>query len=154
MRKALLFVSATASFLVVVALVAAAATQGVSEPTRIHVVEHATTDTVVDTDGDGSDSTGDLLTFHNAVFGPRDEHRVGRDQGECTRISPARGTWQCRWTTFLGTGSISVEGPFFDARDSVFAITGGTGHFSNVRGQMLLRARPGGEFDFIFEVQP
>ena len=52
---------------------------------RLAVVEHATTDTVVDLTTNG-DSTGDLLTFHNELFDDGNEIVVGTDQGECTRI--------------------------------------------------------------------
>jgi hypothetical protein len=63
-------------------------------------------------------------------------------------------SWQCRWTTTLEVGSISVEGPFFDSSPSVLAITGGTGEFKGARGAMRLVARDdaGTEFDFIFRV--
>ncbi|HEY7478275.1 MAG TPA: allene oxide cyclase family protein [Actinomycetota bacterium] len=119
-------------------------------PLRIHVIEHAITDTVIDT-GPTGDSAGDLLTFHNPLFGPRDQHRVGHDQGDCIRISPEDGSWECRWVAWVAGGSITVEGPFFDAHDSVFAITGGTGAFRNARGSMALSARPGETaFDFVY----
>jgi allene oxide cyclase len=36
-------------------------------------------------------------------------------------------SWECIWTTLLPRGQITVEGPFYDTRDSVLAITGGTG---------------------------
>lgn len=51
---------------------------------RLAVVEHATTDTVVDLTTNG-DSTGDLLTFHNELFDAGNENVVGADQGECVR---------------------------------------------------------------------
>jgi allene oxide cyclase len=155
MRRLLSIGAAVAAFVVLAVIVAAAAVPRVSEPMRIHVIEHATTDTVIDTDQSGSDTTGDLLTFHNAIFDASDTHHVGRDQGDCIRINVARGTWECRWVTWVGDGSLTVEGPFYDTHDSVLAITGGTGAFRNARGSMLLKARDGGtKFDFIFSVEP
>jgi hypothetical protein len=58
------------------------------------------------------------------------------------------------WTTFLPGGQITVEGPFYDAGDSTLAITGGTGAYRNVRGQMDLKYRnpAGTEFDFVFHL--
>jgi hypothetical protein len=48
-----------------------------------------------------------------------------------------------------------VEGPFRDAfPTTVLAVTGGTGAYRNVRGQMVLHARTDGNFDFIFKLQP
>lgn len=122
-------------------------------PTTVHVVEHALTDTVVDT-GKKGDSSGDLLTFHNPVFDSADASQVGRDQGQCVRIV-AGASWECTWTTFLPGGHITVEGPFFDTRNSVIAVTGGTGVYRNARGAMLLRSRAGGtKFDFVFKLVP
>jgi hypothetical protein len=119
---------------------------------RIAVIEHATTDTVVDLTANG-DSTGDLLTFHNEVFAEDNETVVGTSHGDCIRVEVGV-SWQCRWTTSLEVGSITVEGPFFDSAPSVLAITGGTGEFKAARGAMRLVARndAGTEFDFIFRV--
>ena len=123
------------------------------KPATVHVIEHAATDTVIDT-GKAGDSSGDLLTFHNAVFDAADSAPAGRDQGQCIRIV-AGSSWECTWTTFLPGGHITVEGPFFDTRNSVLAITGGTGIYRNARGAMVLRSRAGGtKFDFVFRLIP
>jgi len=135
------------------------ATPGVASPpspkakTTVHVIEHAKTDIVIDSDGDGNDSTGDLLTFHNKVYDESDSTRAGRDMGDCIRVDVRRGTWECRWTTFLAGGQITVEGPFYDAENTVLSITGGTGNYANAQGEMELNSRNGGtEFDFIFHL--
>ena len=48
-----------------------------------------------------------------------------------------------------------MEGPFFDAQNSVLTVTGGTGIYRNARGTMGLQARNGGaEYDFIFNLVP
>ena len=118
----------------------------------VHVIEHANTDTVVDTGASG-DTTGDLLTFHNPVFDSNNSAKVGHDRGDCIRISPAQGTWECRWVTHLQGGSITVEGPFNDHSDTTLPITGGSGTYRDARGQMALKSRAGGtQYDFIFSV--
>jgi allene oxide cyclase len=118
------------------------------------VIEHAVTDTTVPSGG-GADKTGNLLTFHNKVLDTRDKKQVGTDQGFCVRISPADGSWECLWTTLLAHGQITVEGPFFDTRNSVLAITGGAGAYRSARGEMSLNSRNGGkEYDFIFHLVP
>jgi allene oxide cyclase len=123
-----------------------------SSATTVHVVEHAVTDTTVQSGGTG-DKTGNLLTFHNNVFNASDTKRVGTDQGFCVRIFPADGSWECLWTTSLPKGQITVEGPFYDTRNSVLAITGGTGAYRNARGEMNLKSRMGGkEYDFVFHL--
>ena len=110
--------------------------------TRVAVIEHATTDTVVDLTTNG-DSTGDLLTFHNELFDSGNDDVVGTDQGECVRIEVGV-SWECRWINFLEGGSITVEGPFFDDGPSALAITGGTGAYRGARGSMRLVARDAG----------
>ena len=118
----------------------------------VHVIEHATTD-VVTNQGDGAgDVVGDILTFTNEVFDQTDTSKVGSDQGYCVRMTVGE-SWECVWTTILSRGQLTVEGPFYDTRDSVLAITGGTGKYANARGSMELKSRAGGtEFDFIFHL--
>jgi allene oxide cyclase len=116
----------------------------------VHVIEHANTDVTADVDPPG-DSHGDVLTFHNPVFNAADSQQVGRDQGYCIRIKKVDGSYECNWTTFLENGHITVEGPFFDTKNSRLAITGGTGAYRDARGVMELQSRAGGtKFDFIF----
>jgi len=132
------------------------ATPGAAAPakakTTVHVIEHPDSDIVVDTDGDGKDSTGDLLTFHNKVYDETDASRVGRDMGDCVRIDVRRGSWECRWTTFLEGGQITVEGPFYDTKDTVLSITGGTGDYANAQGEMDISALGDGKYGFIFHL--
>jgi hypothetical protein len=118
---------------------------------HITVVERAVTDTVVDV-GPKGDSRGDLLAFANPVYDRTNSNRVGRDQGSCVRTVVGK-AWQCSWTTRLAKGSLVVEGPFYDTRDSVLAITGGTGAYSRARGVMHLHARSAKSIVFRFTVQ-
>ena len=118
----------------------------------ITVIEHATTDTTTDTGAKG-DSVGDILTFANEVFDPTDTTKVGTDNGYCLR-TVAGAAYECNWTTFLEGGQITVEGPFFDAKDSTLAITGGTGRFRGARGEMELHSRENGaKFAFVFHLK-
>jgi hypothetical protein len=117
----------------------------------ITVIEHATSDTTTDT-GAAGDSVGDVLTFANDVFDAADTQKVGTDQGYCLRVV-AGTSYECTWTTFLPGGQIVVAGPFYDAKDSTLAITGGTGRYRDARGSMELHARSGGtEFAFVFHI--
>jgi Allene oxide cyclase len=132
---------------------ASAARSGKRDPT-VHVIEHAVTDTVVYSGGKAkADKTGNTLTFHNKVFDTADKTQVGTDQGFCMRIDPSAGSWECFWTTLLAKGQITVEGPYYDTKNSVLAITGGTGAYRDASGEMNLLSRNGGkEYDFIFHV--
>jgi allene oxide cyclase len=155
MRKSL-FVGALVVVVVGAALtISFAGTRAVVRPTRVAVREHALTDKVINT-GKKGDSSGDLLTFHNPIFDSSNSHRIGHDQGDCIRISPKAGTWECRWLTYIaGRGAIMVEGAFYDGRNSTLAVTGGTQEFRNARGSMKLVSRFGGkQYDFIFNLLP
>jgi hypothetical protein len=63
-------------------------------------------------------------------------------------------SWQCRWTTTLDNGSLTVEGPFLDAGPSVLAVTGGTGDYRGARGSMRLSPHDeaGTAFNFVFRL--
>ena len=127
-------------------------TQAYAAGTTIHVIEHAITDT--ENPGvNGKDVKGNILTFNNPVYDTANKTQVGHDEGFCTRLQPKLGIWECLWTTFVKGGQITVQGPFYDTRNSVLSITGGTGAYRNSRGQMLLKSRNGGkEYDFIFQL--
>ena len=120
--------------------------------TTIHVIEHAITDT--EAPGvKGKDVKGNILTFNNPVFDTANHTKVGHDEGFCTRLQVKLGIWECLWTTFLKGGQITVQGPYYDTRNSTLSITGGTGAYEGARGQMRLLSRNGGkEYDFIFEL--
>ena len=120
--------------------------------TTVHVMEHAITDTEIPTGG-GKDVKGNILTFNNPVFNVANTKQVGHDEGFCVRVAPAQGIWECLWTTFLKAGQITVQGPYYDTRNSTLSITGGTGAYRNSRGEMTLLSRNGGtEYDFIFKL--
>jgi allene oxide cyclase len=117
----------------------------------VTVIEHATTDATTDTGASG-DSAGDVLTFANDVFNAKDTKKVGTDQGYCIRVV-AGASYECNFTTLLTAGQITVEGPFYDAKDSTLAITGGTGRYRGARGTMELHARDNGtKYAFVFHI--
>ena len=118
----------------------------------VHVIEHAITDKEIRTGG-GKDVKGNILTFNNPVFNVANTKQVGHDEGFCVRVAPAQGIWECLWTTFLKAGQITVQGPYYDTRNSTLSITGGTGAYRDSRGEMTLLSRDGGkEYDFIFKL--
>jgi allene oxide cyclase len=117
----------------------------------VSVVEHATTDVTTDT-GKKGDTAGDVLTFANDVYNASDAAKVGTDEGACVRTVKGK-TYECSWTTVLPGGSLAVQGPFYDARNSTLAIVGGTGKYRAARGTMRLKSRAGGKkFSFVFRI--
>ena len=147
--------TAAASVCALVIVVALSSAAFGSTKVSITVVEHATSDAVVDI-GDAGDTEGDILWFANDVYDEADASIIGSDQGQCFRTSVADGAWECSWSTFLDDGSITVEGPFYDAADSTLAITGGTGAFKRAEGQMRLHCYIGddavGRCEFAFKI--
>jgi hypothetical protein len=131
---------------------AASAIAASAETLKVTVVERATTDAVTET-GEEGDSVGDILTFANELYDEANATKVGTDNGWCVR-TVVGAAWECFWTASLADGQITVEGPFLDAGDSVLAVTGGTGAYSSVRGEMKLHARndEGSEYDFAYEL--
>jgi allene oxide cyclase len=111
----------------------------------VHVIEHANTDLEAPLAPGGKDEKADILTFNNPVFNTANTTQVGHDEGFCTRLQVKLGIWECLWTTFLKGGQITVQGPYYDTRNSVLTITGGTGAYDGARGEMKLLARDGGK---------
>jgi hypothetical protein len=125
------------------------------QATTLHVIEHATTNTVQHIGPAGEkDSVGDVLAYANPLFDAANKKRVGSDNGICIR-TVVGDAWECAWTNTLQDGQIIVEGPFYDDRSSDVAITGGTGAYDGARGEMKLRYRDpqGSEYDFIFHIK-
>jgi allene oxide cyclase len=143
------------TILVAPALLAGCGGGSDDEGTTLHVIEHATTNTLQHIGPAGEkDSIGDVLGYANPIFDAANEKRIGSDNGSCIR-TVVGDAWECQWTTTLPDGQIVVEGPFFDDRDSVNAITGGTGAYDDATGEMDLRYRDpkGSEYDFIFHLR-
>ena len=114
------------------------------------VIDHATTETVIDLSEVG-DSIGDLLAFGNTVYDAGNDTEVGTNQGSCVRTVPGK-AWECMFTIILDEGQLTVAGPLYDAGPSELAITGGTGAYATARGQMRLEATSETESRFTFEI--
>ena len=123
-----------------------------AEMEQMTVVERASTDVVTDTGAEG-DTVGDILTFANEIYDQANEKQIGSNNGWCVRTAVGK-AWECFWTLTLKDGQITVAGPFYDAGDSVLAITGGTGTYAGVRGEMGLHARDaqGSAYDFSYKL--
>lgn len=150
-RLAILFV-AVAATLSLGFVASASGSAGASKATVIHVVERATTDAVTNGDPD-NDRLGNVLTFANKVYDSANKRQAGSNQGYCIRTVVGK-SWECNWTTFLKSGSITVEGKFSDTGNTVLAITGGTGAYATARGEMDLKYhnKKGTAFDFVFHL--
>jgi allene oxide cyclase len=144
-----------AALVLVAALFAVPMATAAGSGKTISVIEHPITDTTTDV-GKKGDSLGDILTFHNPIYDSKDAKKVASDQGYCIRVDVGV-SYECTWTNFLKGGQIVVQGPYYDAKPSELAITGGTGKYATARGSMKLEAIEGGkgeeEFSFVFHLR-
>ncbi len=134
------------------AILAISAPAWAAGPQQLNLVERATSDAVLDTGAKG-DSAGDILTFANDVYDEANAAKAGDNNGWCIRTVVGK-AWECFWTLTLAGGQITVEGPFLDGKDSVLAVTGGTGEYAGARGDMQLHSRnaQGTEYDFKYNL--
>lgn len=156
MKRRIIRVSAVSLILAALAVTLFVVGQGMfaahaDDDDALHVIEHATTDTIVDL-GPAGPSRGDLIVFNNALFNAKNQRQVGSDSGSCVLTNPGK-LYECSWTNFLPGGQIVVQGPYYTSgADSLLAITGGTGKYKDAQGQMKLHQLnvPGTQYDFIF----
>lgn len=118
----------------------------------ITVIEHASSDTITDL-GDEGDSMGDTLSFSNDLYDADDANVVGNINGSCVRTNPGK-MWECSFTTSFDDGAMTAQGPFQDTGEGSFAITGGAGKYSGASGELMIKAREGGDekYDLTFTV--
>jgi hypothetical protein len=91
------------------------------------------------------------MIWVNKVYDEQNSRELGDVSGWCLRTDVGR-MWECTFTMMLGEGRITAAGTALDEVDSEFAVTGGTGEFLGVTGQVMLRARGGGglyRYDFV-----
>jgi hypothetical protein len=122
--------------------------------TRLDVVERAETDTVSVHGGTAADNVGDVLTFNNPIYDAANTRKIGSDQGYCVRLIAGK-SMECHWTLLLAKGQIMVDGPVYDGPDTLLAVTGGTGAYRGVRGELLIHARDAKAtgYDFHYRLQ-
>ena len=119
------------------------------------LIEHVTNETVVDL-GDKGDAVGDTLVFNNELYDDKDANLVGNSNGSCIRTTVGE-LWECTFTNTMEHGSLVVVGPFHDSGRGTFAITGGTGEYSDATGQMILTTaeestEDSPKWQFVFEI--
>ena len=61
--------------------------------------------------------------------------KIGNNSGTCIRTR-VKHSFQCQWTLTLERGSIQVAGREFDKGISTISITGGTGIYAGIHGEM------------------
>ena len=84
--------------------------------------------------GEPGDSVGDILTFDQPLLS-EDMQEIGNNSGICIRTRVEH-SFQCQWTLSFENGTIQVAGREFDRGTSTVSITGGTGDFAGISGEM------------------
>jgi allene oxide cyclase len=130
-------------------------TAPVAAKESLTLIEHVTSEEVVDLGGEG-DTVGDTLVFNNELYDDQDANLVGTTNGSCIRTAVGK-LWECTFTSTIENGSLVVEGPFEDSGTGTFAITGGTGDYSGATGEMTLTAADDStaespKWQFVFEI--
>ena len=88
---------------------------------------------IIDNDEPG-DSVGDILVFDQPLL-DNDMKNIGNNSGACIRTRVGH-SFQCQWTLTFDSGSIQVAGREFDQGVSAISITGGTGRYAGISGEM------------------
>ena len=94
--------------------------------------------------GAPGDSPGDILVFDQPLLNT-DMQEIGNNSGSCIRTRPGH-SFQCQWTLSLEGGTIQVAGRELDRGTSAIAITGGTGLYAGIRGEMSSTNNNNGTF--------
>ena len=84
--------------------------------------------------GNSGDTVGDILVFDQPLL-DENMQNIGTNSGTCIRTRVGH-SFQCQWTLALDGGTIQVAGREFDQGTSGVSITGGTGEYSGITGEM------------------
>lgn len=109
---------------------------GFNKTVRLTFTEKDTAGTFVDVDHSGGQSVGDMFVFQSDLFDPSTNAKVGTVEGHCVLITASGDISDCDTSGILAGGQIRVSGASSDADTNVLAVTGGTGIYRNVRGQL------------------
>ena len=120
--------------LLIATLLGVAACSQESPQTLITLADARTDPARVIDMGEPGDSAGDILVFDQPLL-DEDMEIIGNNSGTCIRTRVGH-SLQCQWTLTFENGSIQVAGREFDQGTSVIGITGGTGSYSGISGEM------------------
>ncbi len=95
-------------------------------------------------------SPGDFFLFEGRLFDRTGSRLVGRDSVRCEAGIRA---FTCEATGVIyGKGKIRVAGTFFTERDNVLPVTGGTGAYQGVGGELTVFDLPRGASVLVFHL--
>jgi hypothetical protein len=95
-------------------------------------------------------SPGDFFLFEDRLFDSSGTRAVGRDSGRCELGIQ---TFSCEATAQVtGKGKIRVAGSLFSENDAVLPVTGGTGAYEGVGGQVSIFEQAGDSTLLVFHL--
>jgi hypothetical protein len=112
--------------------------------------------------GDRGPSVGDVYVFSGPIYDESEQSELGRIDGQCTTTSsPGPSAEARRLCIANATFAQEHEGAEIDtqgvgrleAEDVVFAVTGGTGDYRDVRGQATFEFRTDGDVVISYELE-
>jgi hypothetical protein len=116
-------------------LATASAHHGSDKNVRLVFIEKSTAATFVDVDKSGAAPTaGDVFVFQANLLDPTTNAQMGTVEGHCTIITETLS--DCDASGILAGGQIRAAGANTDTAVNVLAVTGGTGIYRNVSGQI------------------
>ncbi|MDX6630088.1 MAG: hypothetical protein QOH00_2334 [Gaiellales bacterium] len=121
-------------------LATASANHGSDKVVRLTFIEKTAGGTFLDFDKSGGPTVGDVFVFQNDLLDPTTNAKVGTAEGHCMVIN-AQGDSDCDASGVLAGGQVRVAG-FSPANASTFslAVTGGTGAYRGVGGQITIES--------------
>jgi hypothetical protein len=123
------------NFLLATGLFAISACSGETPQTMITIADARTSPARFLDIGEPGDSAGDILVFDQPLL-DGDMREIGNNSGICIRTRAGH-SFQCQWTLTLEDGTIQVAGREFDQGASSISISGGTGRYSGITGEMI-----------------
>lgn len=121
----------------------ASASGGQREHATFRLTEIGTSAVQVDLGQHGT-SAGDEFIFGARLRNARNTATVGDANDVCTVLSITGVSMHCVATITLRAGSIQLAGEVSSRSTFTMAITGGTGAYDEVRGQVVASPGPGG----------
>jgi hypothetical protein len=127
-----------------------------SHPLTIRTVEKGGNQEFLTLNPTSGDATGNEFVISGPLFRPGTHQRIGSLRGYCVVTTKKFGIGQCNFTASFSAGSVTVAGPinFTPGKTDVLAVTGGTGHFRNARGQVIARNTGATSEGLTFELIP
>ena len=127
------------------------ASSSITEETTLHVVVRSARLHLVDVAGEDL-TPGDMLVGHGPMFNRTETQRLGPSSVHCVFVGTNRPA-HCTGDFVFSGGDITVQGVLTQPQ-FLWAVTGGTGTYENVRGQMQGNVRSGGGVELDFHLIP